>query len=1069
MNYSQNVEYSSPDFCSSVRFSFPFKNLKPNNISFKNSVHMINSEKKPNNHRQYLIDFIRDNNNKNKKSPAPTQRNSIIKPNLNINEKKPDNNNNNNNEEIIDKNIFYNDYFIQKIKFEKEKYNKLNQNKLIDIIDFIGEDAKRPINLEIMNVKMNNFLPGRISSKSFGLINSYAANTNQGIDRNYNDDRVKIMINMNRPSNYLSKTPWPLISYFAIFDGHNGDHCAEFLRQNLLQFIYTNPNFPKNIERSIKEAFIKADEEYLKNYCYIHDDFNHLMNYNNVEYCNNSGSCGLILLLIDTKIYIANVGDSRCVVSCNNGEIQKDVTRDHKPEFPYEKKRIYNYNGRIYRNETIFHEDIHNKLNSKILLGPYRVNPGKLSVSRTIGDAKAKLLKFGGMPNIIIPEPDIYTFDFYKDNIDYFILGCDGIFDRLKSKEVFECANVIINKNKELIEKKITYNHSFGTNYDRKINMNTTCGNIVDMILRAAMLRKSYDNVTCIIIAFKDLLLGNNIKHEKESNMKENNDLNENEKYVNNNTNNNSNNGSNKNKSNYYHNIHKNNGISCINFNNGKNNRDNSKNIVDNNENENNEDKDIDNYAYKSIKKKNDRYNNNNFVYITDDNKNKKNKNKNNSEIKNEKENGFKFKKQKKDEPLTHRRIPSQSQEKKIRELISLFSINNKKGINNENTNLLYRSYNSKNGIIKSTKHNVSSSKILFSFKDNNFDIEKIDKIKKKKNISNISMPQNDGHFDDIKKNSVKSKNIVDDDLEKENLQKNKKISFLKKNNFELNKENNKNNNNNNSYMKKYNSIIIKQINDYKANMNSYSNKRYKKNENENENEKEDNKNINDEPKKNNEIDNNNENKNGKSSIYNYSNFNSKSKNNIKERLYGTPIKIDNCKKRITTRKFVRKANNNIINSRNIGNNKNNNNDSNYNYNLTENNNFYYSMNSEKKDNKEKNNELERSDGSIFKNRNSKMNSSVNITKNNGKSCNFTGIKINNNYDIQKYKNLRYKHNFYFSKDHQNNVKEKEDNNDLDKSEKYQNKKIEKVNNDPLSSSVSIIYTKKRKMNLNNK
>ena len=84
-----------------------------------------------------------------------------------------------------------------------------------------------------MNIKMNNFIPGKISSKSFGLINSYGANTNQGIDRNYNDDRVKIMINMNRPANYSNKSAWPLISYFGIFDGHNGEHCAEFLRKNL--------------------------------------------------------------------------------------------------------------------------------------------------------------------------------------------------------------------------------------------------------------------------------------------------------------------------------------------------------------------------------------------------------------------------------------------------------------------------------------------------------------------------------------------------------------------------------------------------------------------------------------------------------------------------------------------------------------------------------------------------------------------------------------------------------------------------------------------------------------------
>ena len=40
--------------------------------------------------------------------------------------------------------------------------------------------------------------------------------------------------------------------------------------------------------------------------------------------------------------------------------------------------------------------------------------------------------------------------------------------------------------------------------------MNTTCGNIVDIILRLSMIRKSYDNVTCIMVAFKDLISGKN-------------------------------------------------------------------------------------------------------------------------------------------------------------------------------------------------------------------------------------------------------------------------------------------------------------------------------------------------------------------------------------------------------------------------------------------------------------------------------------------------------------------------------------------------------------------------------
>ena len=89
-------------------------------------------------------------------------------------------------------------------------------------------------------------------------------------------------------------------------------------------------------------------------------------------------------------------------------------------------------------------------------------------------------------------------------------MGCDGIFDRIKSWEIFRCVDTVVEKEKELINKNVKYNNSFNTCYDRKINMNSTCGNIVDIILRLSMIRKSYDNVTCIMVAFKDLIFGSN-------------------------------------------------------------------------------------------------------------------------------------------------------------------------------------------------------------------------------------------------------------------------------------------------------------------------------------------------------------------------------------------------------------------------------------------------------------------------------------------------------------------------------------------------------------------------------
>lgn len=64
---------------------------------------------------------------------------------------------------------------------------------------------------------------------------------------------------------------------------------------------------------------------------------------------------------------------------------------------------------------------------------PFRVHPGKLSVSRTIGDLEAKLIKHGGNPNVVISEPEIKIYKL-KEEYDFIILASDGIFDRLDSE-----------------------------------------------------------------------------------------------------------------------------------------------------------------------------------------------------------------------------------------------------------------------------------------------------------------------------------------------------------------------------------------------------------------------------------------------------------------------------------------------------------------------------------------------------------------------------------------------------------------------------------------------------------
>ena len=81
-----------------------------------------------------------------------------------------------------------------------------------------------------------NMEPSKASSKKNGIVKAYAANTHQGLVRNYNEDRVAIILNIMKPPN-KKEAVWPLCSYFAIYDGHGGTKCAEFLRDNLHHYV----------------------------------------------------------------------------------------------------------------------------------------------------------------------------------------------------------------------------------------------------------------------------------------------------------------------------------------------------------------------------------------------------------------------------------------------------------------------------------------------------------------------------------------------------------------------------------------------------------------------------------------------------------------------------------------------------------------------------------------------------------------------------------------------------------------------------------------------------------------
>ena len=141
------------------------------------------------------------------------------------------------------------------------------------------------------------------------------------------------------------------------------------------------------------------------------------------------------MLVVENIAYVANVGDSRAILSKSSGKEFVELSIDHRPERNTEQERITQNGGHIYQTQSTANvPDKNGKLVSQVILGPLRVFPGRLSVSRTFGDIEAKIPKYGGNPNVVIADPEIKTFKIDTTS-DFVVLACDGIFEKLTSHD----------------------------------------------------------------------------------------------------------------------------------------------------------------------------------------------------------------------------------------------------------------------------------------------------------------------------------------------------------------------------------------------------------------------------------------------------------------------------------------------------------------------------------------------------------------------------------------------------------------------------------------------------------
>jgi len=376
-----------------------------------------------------------------------------------------------------------NNFIIRKNSTNVNLSNNLNENEIfINISDLLNYNNNiNQINYSDLFLEFYNFnnYTKETNSNKFSIVDSVVFNSYQ----NTKNDELKIICNLNveKPQNFNEN--WPNnFSYFAILNGHCGKECSEFLSENLLNFITNNNFFPNQIEKAIEFAFAKIEEKFFLE-CFYDE-----------EILINSGACVLISLIIDEFIYVANLGDSKLMISYNNCEYHKILTTTHNLENENEKKRVEKNGGKIYNEKININKYIsnHNNIinnNNIFLIGPFRILPGNLTVTRTIGDFKAKINSNGEKMNIISSKPEIKKYKL-KSNIDFICMGNDGIFNFIKDENVLT-AFKILKKNKE--------------------NKNILC----DFVLKYALKNKSVCDLACVIIFLDKKKLNkieNNIK-----------------------------------------------------------------------------------------------------------------------------------------------------------------------------------------------------------------------------------------------------------------------------------------------------------------------------------------------------------------------------------------------------------------------------------------------------------------------------------------------------------------------------------------------------------------------------
>ncbi|KAJ0970282.1 hypothetical protein J5N97_023159 [Dioscorea zingiberensis] len=276
------------------------------------------------------------------------------------------------------------------------------------------------------------------------------------------------------------------LHFFAVFDGHGGSHVSAMCRERMHELVAEEMGKAPAAAAGSKEeaegwkaalgrAFARMDELALAS-CACGKAGPPMCG------CERSGfesdvvgSTAVVAIVSRSRIFVANCGDSRAVLSRSGRALP--LSDDHKPDRADELARIEAAGGRV------------------IYLNGARVH-GILAMSRALGD---KYLK-----PVVISEPEMVVMERTQED-ECMVIASDGLWDVISNKLACDVARRCLedgapSNGADDVARAVTESV---TDSGEEQASSPRCSLAATLLARLALGRKSADNISVIVVDLK--------------------------------------------------------------------------------------------------------------------------------------------------------------------------------------------------------------------------------------------------------------------------------------------------------------------------------------------------------------------------------------------------------------------------------------------------------------------------------------------------------------------------------------------------------------------------------------